>query len=452
MERIRKIKNQKSNVKSIGILMLILAGAVFANTQYPGLMPEVLVAAPRIDNESNGMMPVVEVTAVRPESPNREIAMVTDNPHVYDDVVYTGPADYTKFTQQLFEISDQEDLPELDYLLAKVKVRIERESKKVSSLIIDAGDTLKEDLEFSGKSGLISGVLKGDLAIIGGELDIAETGKVEGDIAVMGGSIANHGTIENDLAVFGGSFYNNGILNGDIFVAGGNVKLDSGSMIAGDIAIVGGSLEKDTHAIVKGEVKSVEIKVLGKALPKFSNLLKMSRTFPRALTMTGGAVATLLILGGLFVIMLIVLLVFPKSPVKVAETTNKNVWIPIAIGFGMQLLIVPLIVLLAVSIVGIPVIPVFMLGLFACLIVGLTSVFYLIGMRVQRTDEGKGSMIAKFAIGFIIIMAIPLLGAIIRIFSPVGGLFSVLGAIIIYVVATIGLGAAFYTLVTRKKS
>jgi hypothetical protein len=48
-------------------------------------------------------------------------------------------------------------------------------------------------------------------------------------------------------------------------------------------------------------------------------------------------------------------------------------------------------------------------------------------------------------------MAIPLLGAIIRIFSPVGGLFSVLGAIIIYVVATIGLGAAFYTLVTRKK-
>jgi O-antigen/teichoic acid export membrane protein len=117
----------------------------------------------------------------------------------------------------------------------------------------------------------------------------------------------------------------------------------------------------------------------------------------------------------------------------------------------MQILIVPLIVLLAVSLIGIPIIPLFILGLFVCLLLGLTSVFYLVGSRIKHTDDPKQSLIGKFALGFIVIMALPILGALIRIISPVGGLFSVLGFVILYVVATIGLGAAFYTLVAHKR-
>jgi hypothetical protein len=147
----------------------------------------------------------------------------------------------------------------------------------------------------------------------------------------------------------------------------------------------------------------------------------------------------------------LVVLLFPRSVESITQKTKINVWIPIAIGFGMQILIVPLIVLLAVSLIGIPIIPLFILGLFVCLLLGLTSVFYLVGSRIKHTDDPKQSLIGKFALGFIVIMALPILGALIRIISPVGGLFSVLGFVILYVVATIGLGAAFYTLVAHKR-
>jgi hypothetical protein len=420
------------------------------------MMPEVLVTASRYD-KNEAMMPEILVAAPRPLEPVREIAMANNtnsnynNKPIYDDVAHNELETQKHFTNQLYRIELGPNSIDPKFALAKVKVTIDKDKRRVAKLIIPQGDTVKEDLEFSGTSGQINGVLEGDLALAGGSMEITETGKITGDIAVLGGKLNNSGLIKSDVAILGGDFHNKAFVDGDIFVAGGNVKLDSGSVVNGSISIVGGSLERDTNAIVMGEIKSVEIKVLGKALPKISSMLKLSKGIPRAFTLTASAIATIVTIIGFFVITLILIVIFPKPVEKIAEKTQMNIWVAIAIGFGIQILIVPLIILLAVSIIGIPIIPLFLLALLACLLLGLTSVYYLIGTRIKHTDNSKQSLIAKFALGFIVIMAIPILGALIRIISPVGGLFSVLGAIIIYVIATIGLGSAFYTLVTRKK-
>jgi len=445
-----------NNIGYSGLMPEIVVTAEKYNNNEIVMMPEILVTAPRYKSNDIGMMPTVEIKAPR-LAPSTEIAMATKNEindisqPVYDDVVLESPISYKQFRKQLYEIADEPNNFYPRFIVAKVKVNIEHDKKRVGKLIIEQGDTVREDLEFSGSNGQIKGVLDGDLAVVGGAMEITKTGGIIGDVAVLGGSLNNSGLIRNDIAILGGNFNNQGVVDGDIFVAGGNVKLDSGSSVNGSISIVGGSLERDTNAIVKGEIKSVEIKVLSKTLPKLGSMLKLSRGLPKSFTVATNALAILFIVGGFFVLTLLVILIFPKPVEKVAEKTQINIWIPIAIGFGIQLLIVPLIVLLAVSIIGITVIPLFLLAIVACLLIGFTSIYYLIGLRIKPTTDGKQGIIGKFVLGFIVIMAIPILGALIRTFSPIGGLFSVIGAVIIYVVATIGLGAAFYTLVTRKK-
>jgi hypothetical protein len=455
------------NIKYIGILFIALIGTLTASNvsglmpevvvtaERPAynevaMMPEVLVTAPRY-NENEAMMDEVVVTASKEKANVKKQMLKSPEKISYDDIAYNIPAAYQPFQNQLFEIELGDNNIDPKFALAKVKVSIDKDKIRVAKLIIPVDDTVKEDIEFSGTSGQINGVLEGDLALVGGSLEITETGKITGDIAVLGGELTNAGLIKSDVAILGGDFHNKTFVDGDIFVAGGTVKLDSGSVVDGSISIIGGSLERDTHAIVKGEIKSVEIKVLGKALPKIKGLIRMPKLFPRTLTLSASAIATIASILGLFVLALILLLIFPKPIEKIAEKTQVNIWIAIAIGFGLQILIVPLIVLLAVSIIGIAVIPLFLIALLACLLLGITSVYYLIGSRIKHTEGDKQSLIGKFALGFIVIMAIPLLGAIIRIVSPVGGFFTVLGSIILYVIATVGLGAAFYTLVSRKK-
>jgi len=459
MDNIIRNKKQKSKGKSIILLLaiysVILANPVSqSNQSYQGIvmMPPMTVSAQR-PTENVVMMPGVVVTAQKLVS-HSEIAMAKDQP-----AVYVKQTQNTQSSNRLVSLKDLQRLildvkpphapTEVELVKAKVNVKVDRYATRQGKMIIESGDTVKEDIKFSGGNAVINGVLDGDFSVTGGNVEL--NGLIDGDVSLMGGSMDVIGKIKGDAAILGGDVVNKGIIDGDVMVAGGNIKLDSGSVVTGDIAIIGGSLAKDTNATVKGEIKTVNIKILNKTLPKFKGLLKLPEVLPSAITQSASALVLIIVLGGFFVIALLVVLLFPRSVESITQKTKINVWIPIAIGFGMQILIVPLIVLLAVSLIGIPIIPLFILGLFVCLLLGLTAVFYLVGSRIKHTDDPKQSLIGKFALGFIVIMALPILGALIRIISPVGGLFSVLGFVILYVVATIGLGAAFYTLVTHRR-
>jgi hypothetical protein len=476
MDNINKNKKQKSKGSSIILLLavysVLLANPIRQPSQFNDgivMMPPMTVFAQR-PAENVVMMPPMTVTAQKPTEnvvimpdiivtapklvSQAEIAMAYDKPAVYvkqtQNTQSSNRLVSLKTLQQF--ISDVKPLhtpTQVELIKAKVNIKVDRYTKRQGKMIIESGDTVREDIKFSGGTANINGVLDGDFSVMGGNVTL--NGLIDGDVSLMGGSMDVIGKIKGDAAILGGDIINKGTINGDVMVAGGNIKLDSGSVVTGDIAIVGGTIEKDTNAVVKGEIKSVNIKILGKTLPKFKELFKFHEVVEPSMTRSASAVVLIIVMAGFFVIALLVALIFPKSIESITQKTQVNVWIPIAIGFGMQILIVPLIVLLAVSLIGIPIIPLFILGLFVCLLLGLTSVLYLVGSRIKHTDDPKQSLIGKFALGFIVIMAIPILGALIRIISPVGGLFSALGFVIIYVAATIGLGAAFYTLVTHRR-
>lgn len=314
---------------------------------------------------------------------------------------------------------------------------------------LKSSDTLNEDVTVSGGNATIDGLIKGDLAVMGGSVKI--NGTVDGDIAVFGGEIVNYGKITGDAAVAGGSVKNIGRVEGDIAVAGGTVELDSGSVVEGDIAIVGGSVDRSDYAVVKGRVIALDIGKLGKIMPQIAPLFRLhQKTSPLRQIIAGFVSFAFLLV--MYILNLIVLLIFPRAIDKIHQMIQKNIWITIAIGIGLEILFVPLIILFAISIIGIPIIPAFVLAFFVGIIFGLTGISTILGEKVcQGLNWQLKNRIGLFSIGWLCLMVIPIFGILLNGIGFAGVFIAILSFSILFVAATIGIGGVLYAIVRKQK-
>ena len=99
---------------------------------------------------------------------------------------------------------------------------------------------LDGDLAVMGGAAEINGKVDGDVAVFGGNLDI--NGTITGDAAVFGGQVHNNtnGNIEGDLAVIGGTVEldSGSAVKGDINMVGGTVDRDTNAVILGKVEAV----------------------------------------------------------------------------------------------------------------------------------------------------------------------------------------------------------------------
>jgi hypothetical protein len=305
------------------------------------------------------------------------------------------------------------------------------------------GDTIDEDVTVSGGNAEIDGVIDGDLAVLGGTVDV--NGTIDGDVAVFGGNLEIIGTIAGDAAVFGGNTQNRGIIENDLMVIGGTVVLDSGSVVQGNINMVGGTVDRDEYAEVLGEIESVEIEALEKILPRISKVFRFPRMIP------GGPrvfprVISIGMLVVVYVFNLLILLIFPRAIDRVADRIEKSVWASVGLGLAMEILFIPLIVLFAVSIIGIPLMLLLPFAVLLAILFGFSSLAFVIGQRVSKGFNWKiENRVGLFSLGWLSVMIIPIISIII------GPPIVVIGIVIMYVALTIGLGAVIYALIKRKE-
>jgi cytoskeletal protein CcmA (bactofilin family) len=307
---------------------------------------------------------------------------------------------------------------------------------------LPAGDTIDEDVTVTGGNAVIDGVISGDLAVMGGAVDV--NGTITGDVAVFGGNLEMNGYIDGDAAVLGGNIRNKGTIDGDLHVIGGTVYLDSASAVNGDVSMVGGTVERDENAVVLGKIESVEIKVLEKVLPRISKAFRLPRMVPGAEAFPRIVFIGMLVV--MFVLNIFVVLLFPRATGNIAEKIQQSVWACVGLGIAFEILFVPIIVLLAVSIVGIPLIILLPLAVLLATLFGMTALSLIVGERVVAGFKWNvESDIGKFCLGWLAIMLIPIV--VILIGPPV----FVIGAVIFYIATTISLGSVIYTLMRRKK-
>ncbi|KPK68228.1 hypothetical protein AMJ87_12200, partial [candidate division WOR_3 bacterium SM23_60] len=302
-------------------------------------------------------------------------------------------------------------------------------------------DTIDEDVTVSGGNARIDGVIDGDLAVMGGMVDV--NGEVTGDIAVFGGNLDLMGNILGDAAVFGGNVTNKGKIKGDLAVIGGTVLLDSGSVIAGDILMVGGTVDRDDYAEVMGNIESIEIEALEQVLPRISKLFRFPHRLPGYRLFPRLAFLGMLIV--LYVFNLLIIAIFPYAIDKVSDKIKLNVWAALGLGLAIQILFAPILILLLVSIVGIPLAILLPMAVLIGTLFGFSALSLVIGERISK---GFGwnvtNSIGLFSLGWITIMLIPL------VVGLIGPPVTALGWIIIYVAMTIAAGGVLFTFIRRN--
>jgi uncharacterized membrane protein len=183
------------------------------------------------------------------------------------------------------------------------------------------------------------------------------------------------------------------IVQGDVVCVGGSIEVTPGSVVQGDAVAVGGSVRVDEGALVMGQavslLGSVDVVPGGQVMGEhvvvgFGKLFsRSSRSARHHAWLTGlgpfGLFPTIALFALMYLIGLVVLRMWPERVRNVGFAMFENPVRSFTVGFLCWLLLLPLVVLLAISLVGIPLIPLLPVIVFLSIVIGLSSFALRIG-------------------------------------------------------------------------
>jgi hypothetical protein len=283
------------------------------------------------------------------------------------------------------------------------------------------------------------------------QIRIGRSVHIDADELVMG-----------DVVAIGGSVTVLGEVRGEVVAVGGSVNVGPDALIRRDVTIVGGSLRREPTSRIEGEIHEIGIGGFdgdwgfGPSLAGLWWGWTMSAAF--ALLASIVRVAVLCLLAAL-VVLLGRDYVERVSARAAAEPLKAG-----AIGFLAQVLFLPIliitIVLLVVTIVGIPLvllIPFAILGLGVLAFVGFTAVGYKLGrLLISRLGWSDPGPIGAAVTGILLLVSPILVARLIGlgggVLYPMTFALGLFGVLIEYLAWTIGFGAVALNRFSKQPS
>ena len=261
--------------------------------------------------------------------------------------------------------------------------------------------------------------------------------------------------IVEEVVVIGGNAIINGEVDGELTVIGGNATLGPEAVVRDDVAIVGGTLNRAPGSVIEGRIQNVAVGDEGWRGANFPGMVR-DTIFRDTIGRVGSFAGTVLRIGLLSLLALVVMAFGRTWTERIAERASADPLRSGLAGFLGQVLFLPLllitIVVLVVSIIGIPLLvllPFAFLSLMIVALVGFTGVAYYVGgllaSRFGWTDRGA---YVAVVLG---VLAIALITLIARAAAIVGGGFfafpvAFVGYAVEYLAWTLGFGAAILAL------
>ena len=353
--------------------------------------------------------------------------------------------------------------------LAKGSIHLDADKMRHDDVKVAKGETLGGDVVTSG-SILVEGTVEGNCVSFGGRVDVP--GEVRGDVVSMGGNVDLGGSSKGDLAAIGGSVRVSGKVGGDVAAIGGDVALAKGAAVAGDVSVVGGRLTKEEGATIKGSVSQIGLGALKGLLPALTRGgLKLALASGEGdLTWSGSglgrrdgegapsaggrvlkAAAHLVFALALGLVLCLAALFLPKQTQVVATAIRSDFWRSAGAGTLMVVLFLPGLLVLTVSILGIPLIPVAVLAWCAAALFGVGAFSLVLAERAAESLK-KPLPAAPLAVGlgWLILESLPLVGKLVGGF--IGGTLSFAGFLLLTCGLVAGLGAVWNTRMGRTAS
>lgn len=258
----------------------------------------------------------------------------------------------------------------------------------------------------SASFGIVQGFLgkQQELIKIGTSVEVPAGAEVK-TVVVVGGSATVYGSVMQDVVAVGGSIY-----------------LKDSAVVGGDVVSVGGKIIREPMAAVKGDQTEVDVSSVS---PMFAFLAKGGLIKGAALISIMGLIS-LILLGMLLVAL------FTQATGKVSLTVEKAPIKTFLWGLLALLLIVPVVVILAVSIIGIIFIPVWLIVVAAAVVFGYFAAAQLVGKKLMRAFKIINKpMMVEMIVGVI--------------FLWLFGLIPFLGWLAKFIAASCGLGGVALT-------
>ena len=253
-------------------------------------------------------------------------------------------------------------------------------------------------------------------------------GETTQDVIVIFGNADISGQVLGDLVVLMGNarLASTASVGGDFLVIGGVGTAASGATVGGDAVVLGGGLDAPADFKPHGEsfvLGSTSLAgQLNAFVPWITRGLLWGRPIVPDLPWVWGVV------GVFFLVYLAINTVFDRSVRVCAEALGDRPLTAFAIGLLVLLLAGPVCALLAVSVVGLVVVPFVLCALVVAALVGKVAVGRWIGAGIVRREPGADDTrmhaLVAFVIGSAIIIAayiVPLLGFVVWALSGVLG-------------------------------
>ena len=287
--------------------------------------------------------------------------------------------------------------------------------------------------------------------------------------------IADGATIEGDVALLGGTLTVDGEIEGDVLVLGGRLQLEPGSLVMGDVRSVGGEVET-TGATVTGEILSLSVAEPSAAARaadaradrptdrsgKWDHDRRRDRGFFGSIAHNVGRtfsdiVGTIVWIVGLTLLGAGLVYFAPGRLEAIAAEARADVLRSFGVGLAGQLLFFPILLLLVVLIVTWLVVPFYVLAVAVAVPAGYLAVARGLGEVVvdrryelfERFNLNRQNTYYYVLNGIIVLLAPFAIAAVLQLFGGVlgflRGLTLFLAIVLTWAAATTGFGAVILT-------
>ncbi|WP_410764967.1 bactofilin family protein [Haloferax sp. DFSO60] len=123
------------------------------------------------------------------------------------------------------------------------------------TIIVDEGEIVTGDLQATGGTVIISGIVDGDVEFAAGTVLITETGRVTGSLDGVAGSVNIEGAVDGDVNIAAGALFvrSGAIVGGDLEAGAGSAVIDGA--VAGDATVGAEELTVGPNARIAGALE-----------------------------------------------------------------------------------------------------------------------------------------------------------------------------------------------------
>ena len=269
----------------------------------------------------------------------------------------------------------------------------------------------------------IDAPVSGDVSAAAGDVYVGSTAAIAGDVSLAAGHVAIEGAIQGDLRAAGGHVEIDGPVTGDASIAAGSLELGPAARIQGRLTFHGGELHRDPAAQIVGGIVHT-------SPPRWR---WPAHEHSAGWRFAHGWIWT----AGLMLLAALIAAALPDASHRMAQELRERPWITPLLGLVAIASIPVGAVLLILTIIGIPIALLALVGYAGLLLVAYVWVAVVVGGMLldrvhpetaARTAWRVGAAVLAMLL-LAIVVRVPFVGGLVKLAALVVGMGMIVAAI-----------------------